>query len=64
MALRSSHTLRAARSVSGILLLAAMTGGFRPPAASGADGNRISVTAVRYWSLGEVTRVAIQTPGE
>ena len=64
MALHSSHTLRAARSVSGVLLLAAMTGGFWPQAASGADRNRIAVTAVRYWSLGEVTRIAIQTTGE
>ena len=36
-------------------------GVFCPPV---AGAKRISVTAVRYWSLGEVTRVAVQTDGE
>ncbi|MCP5112546.1 MAG: AMIN domain-containing protein, partial [bacterium] len=34
------------------------------PSTAGAAGKRVSVTAVRHWSLGEITRVAVEASGE
>ena len=46
------------------MLLVCLLSGSSPAANKGAGSTPVAVTAVRHWSLGEVTRIAIETSGD